>query len=107
MTTSHSSTDRSEHAGSGAMCTGFEAGYALHPIQRIAAIATASQWRDAFVTAVTPDGLIAIVDLESGAESVLWHFADLTDSLVVGEPVSFHPEYNVLAAGRRYLSVRP
>ena len=107
MSTSHGSIDRSELAGSAAMCaTGFEAGFELHPIQRIAAVATPSQWRDAIVTSVSPDGIIDVVDLESGAASALWNYENLSEIVAAGSPVSLHSEYGVLAIGRDYRSVR-
>lgn len=89
------------------MCaTGFEAGFELHPIQRIAAVSTPSQWRDAIVTAIAADGSIGIIDLETGAASALWNYENLTGLVSAGEPVSLHSEYGVLAIGREYRSVR-
>jgi hypothetical protein len=81
---------------------GFEAGYELHPIQRLAAVATASKWRDAVVTRITPDGWIALVDLDTQAERSVWHYRSV--GVGVGEPVSFHEQYNVLAVGRTLYS---
>jgi hypothetical protein len=98
-------TDRSRRAGSAAMRVRIDGGYELHPIQRQAAIATPSRWRDALVVRADADGAIAIFDLESETTRPLWHFADLTDFLGEGEPVSLHADYDVLAAGGTYFSV--
>jgi hypothetical protein len=92
-------------AGSMMLRGGLEAGYQLHPIQRLAAIATGSQWRDALVIEATASGTITVYDLASDTTKTLWHFADLTEYLPVGEPVSVHEEYGVLAIGEHYLSV--
>jgi hypothetical protein len=99
-------TDRSQRAGSAAMTRArIDGGYELHPIQRQAAIATPSRWRDAIVVSVQADGAIEIFDVESESVSELWHFADLTRLLSAGEPVSLHGDYAVLAVGDAYFSV--
>jgi hypothetical protein len=103
--TSASDNDPAIRAGSMMLRGGLEAGYQLHPIQRRAAIATPSQWRDALVVGATASGTITVYDLASDTTDTLWHFADLTDVLPVGEPVSVHEEYGVLAIGERYFSV--
>ena len=86
------------------MRTGFETGYELHPIQRLAAVAASSHWHDAVVTEVTTDGWIALVDVETEAESRVWNYAGVGVS--VGEPVSIHGQYSVLAVGRELFSVK-
>jgi hypothetical protein len=103
--TSASDNDPAISAGSMMLRGGLEAGYQLHPIQRLAAIATPSQWRDALVIGTTTSGTITVYDVAADSTRTLWHFADLTDVLPVGEPVSVHEEYGVLAIGERYLSV--
>jgi hypothetical protein len=103
--TSASDNDPAIRAGSMMLRGGFEAGYQLHPIQRLAAIATPSQWRDALVVGTTASGTITVYDVAADSTRTLWHFADLSEILAVGEPVSVHDEYGVLAIGERYLSV--
>jgi hypothetical protein len=84
----------------------FEAGYELNPIQRQAAIATASRWSDAIVTGISSDGHIDLVDLETEQPLRVWHYVSLAPILAVGEPVSVHGLYGVLAVGSRLVSVR-
>lgn len=86
------------------MRSGYETGYELHPIQRLAAVATASHWRDSVVTRVTGDGWIDLADLDTQAPTRVWHHAAIAVS--VGEPVSLHDQYGVLAVGRSLYSVR-
>jgi hypothetical protein len=103
--TSASDNDPAIRAGSMMLRGGFEAGFQLHPIQRLAAIATPSQWRDALVVRTAASGTITVYDVAADSTRTLWHFADLSEILPVGEPVSVHDEYGVLAIGERYLSV--
>ena len=86
------------------MRSGFETGFELNPIQRLAAVATPSHWRDVVVTGVSADGWIDLVDLDSQAESRAWHYE--STGVTVGEPVSLHDQYGVLAVGRTLFSVR-
>jgi hypothetical protein len=107
MSTASSSNDRSQRAGSAAMMPAlFRGGFDLHPIQRRAAAATASKWRDALVTAIDANGHLEIVDFGDGTRIRLWNSEDRTAEVAVGSPVSFHPQYNVLAVGELWLSVR-
>ena len=107
MTATHDSThETATRAGSAVMCVPFETGYELHPIQRQAALATRSRWRDAIVTAVTPDGWIELLDLDTDAVRRVWHYADLSASVTSGEPVTLNAHYGVLAIGATCLSVR-
>ena len=85
------------------MRCGYETGYELHPIQRLAAVAAASHWRDAVVTQASTDGWLELVDLE-GSVSRVWHFEPI--AAAEGEPVSLHDQYGVLAVGRSLYSVR-
>jgi hypothetical protein len=85
------------------MRCGYETGYELHPIQRLAAVAAASHWRDVVVTETSTDGWIELTDLE-GRVSRVWHFE--STGVTVGEPVSLHDQYSVLAVGRALYSVR-
>jgi len=89
---------------SGALRSGYETGYELNPIQRLAAVTTASRWRDVVVTAVGADGWIDLVDLDTQACSRAWHYE--STGVTVGEPVSLHDQYGVLAVGRELFSVR-
>ena len=86
------------------MRSGYETGYELHPIQRLAANTASGHWRDAVVTAVSSDGWIDLVDLATDAGSRVWHYAPI--AVAVGEPVSLHGQYSVLAVGREQFSVR-
>jgi hypothetical protein len=86
------------------MRSGYETGYELHPIQRVAARAAASHWRDAVVTGIAADGWIDLVDLDTEVASRVWHYAAV--DVAVGEPVSLHAQYSVLAVGREQYSVR-
>jgi hypothetical protein len=86
------------------MRSGYATGYDLHPIQRLAAVATASHWRDRVVTRVTDDGWLELVDLDTDEPSRVWHHEAIAVS--VGEPVSVHDQYGVLAVGRSLYSVR-
>jgi len=86
------------------MRSGFETGFELNPIQRLAAVATPSHWRDVVVTGVSADGWIDLVDLDTQAESRVWHYQ--STGVVVGEPVSLHDQYGVFAVGRALFSVR-
>jgi len=86
------------------MRSGFETGFELNPIQRLAAVATPSHWRDVVVTGISADGWIDLVDLDTQAESRVWHYE--STGVTVGEPVSLHDQYGVLAVGRALFSVR-
>ena len=86
------------------MRSGFETGFELNAIQRLAAVATPSHWRDVVVTGVSADGWIDLVDLDTQAQSRAWHYA--STGVTVGEPVSLHDQYGVLALGRALFSVR-
>ncbi len=86
------------------MRSGFEAGHELNAIQRLAAVTTASHWRDVVVTSVSTDGWIDLVDVDSQAESRVWHYE--ATGVSVGEPVSLHDQYSVLAVGQALFSVR-
>jgi len=102
--TDNASADRPQLGVVSMMRCGFETGYELNPIQRLAAVATASHWRDVVVTAVSADGLIELVDLDTQAASRAWHYE--STGVSVGEPVSLHDQYGVLAVGRALFSVR-
>ena len=86
------------------MRSGYETGYELNPIQRIAANAASSRWRDAVVIAVGADGWLELADLAGDSVDRVWHYAPI--AVAVGEPVSLHEQYSVLAIGRAQYSVR-
>jgi len=100
----NASADRPQTGAVSMMRSGYETGYELNPIQRLAAVTTASQWRDVVVNAVGADGWIDLVDLDTQAESRAWHYE--STGVSVGEPVSLHEQYGVLAVGRALFSVR-
>jgi hypothetical protein len=100
----NASADRPTSGAVAMMRCGFETGYELHPIQRLAAVAAASHWRDSVVASVGDDGWVELVDLDSQAVSRVWHFEAIEVS--AGEPVSLHDQYGVLAVGRALYSVR-
>ncbi|HEV7956288.1 MAG TPA: hypothetical protein VGP10_03915 [Marisediminicola sp.] len=107
MTSSRESTHETPpRAHSAVMCAALETGYELHPIQRQAALATTSKWRDATVVEVTAEGWIELLDLATDARARVWHYSDLTASITPGEPVSINAHYGVLAFGHHYISVR-
>jgi hypothetical protein len=97
------SADRPTPGAVAMMRCGYETGYELHPIQRLAAVAAASHWRDVVVTETSTDGWIELTDLD-GSVSRVWHFE--STGVTVGEPVSLHDQYSVLAVGRALYSVR-
>jgi hypothetical protein len=99
----NASADRPTTGAVAMMRCGYETGYELHPIQRLAAVAAASHWRDAVVTRASTDGWLELVDLE-GSVSRVWHFEPI--DAAEGEPVSLHDQYGVLAVGRSLYSVR-
>lgn len=86
------------------MRSGFETGYALNPIQRLAANATSTHWVDAVVVSAADDGWIELALLDTDAVTRIWHHTNI--DVVAGEPVSLHERYSVLAAGREQFSVR-
>lgn len=88
----------------GMMCIHDRSGHQLGAIQLRLATATPSGWTDALVTEIAADGWITLATLDSGDVRV-WNHADLTDSLVVGEPVALHERYSVLVAGDLRINV--
>ena len=91
-------------AASGQGAEMFDDGYALHPIARQAAVATPSQWEDAFVVSASEDGWIELADLD-GRTIRCWHFDDLRGVLTPGSPVAVHSLYGVLAVEDELLNV--
>ncbi|WP_052460331.1 hypothetical protein [Microbacterium gorillae] len=89
----------------GAMCVHDRSGHGLSAIQLRLALATPSAWRDAVVTAVTADGWITLVAIADGTNVRVWHHADVSEDLAIGEPVALHARYDVLVAAGRHLNV--
>ena len=87
------------------MCAHDTPGHALHPLRLRLATATPGKWRNALVDSVTADGWITLVAFDGGGSVSVWHHADLTASLAVGEPVALHSVYDVMAVGRARISV--
>jgi len=102
------------------MCADNGPGHGLNFIQLRIASATRSRWRDAIVQETTDEGWIALAplgndtagsgtagnDVDRGSNIVwVWHHADLTDTIRVGDPVALHDLYNVLAAGQGRFNV--
>jgi hypothetical protein len=81
----------------------------LNLVQLRVASATRSRWTDAIVHETTDTGWIALAPLttdDASNELVwVWHHADLTNAIGVGDPVALHDLYNVLAAGHGRFNV--
>ncbi|HEV7567110.1 MAG TPA: hypothetical protein VGO31_14260 [Microbacteriaceae bacterium] len=104
--------------GRAGMCADNRPGHGLNFIQLRIASATRSRWTDAIVHETTDNGWIALAPLASdaardtadsdtaGTDIIwVWHHADLTNTIRVGDPVALHDLYNVLAAGRGRFNV--
>jgi hypothetical protein len=88
----------------GLMCADNRPGHGLHAVQLTLAAATPSQWRDALVVTAHADGWVHAVTLD-GASVAWWNHGDLSRTVAAGDPVAWHPAYNVLAAGDRRFNV--
>lgn len=84
-------------------CTKLVPGHAMHVMQVQLARSARSGWRDGLVDEVTADGWIGVTPLDGGTRLRVWHHAPLAPA--VGEPVSVHGTYHVLAQGRSWYSV--
>lgn len=91
--------------GTASACTHGGAGHATLAIQERVTAATPSKWRDGIVRDVSTGGWIAIDLIESGETEWVWNHADRTKSLPVGQPVSLHALYHVLALGDEHVNV--
>ncbi len=87
------------------MCATERPGHALSRIQLSIASATPSRWLDAIVGSVSDDGRAELIPVFGEETVALWHHADLSGVLAVGEPVSVHTSYGVLAAGCQRFNV--
>jgi hypothetical protein len=89
----------------GSDCDTLSAGHSLSFMRHRLAAATPSKWVDAIVSEVVSDGRIRVTTVGDRGEVVLWHHADLTSILEIGEPVALHSVYQVLAAGSNWVNV--
>ena len=89
----------------GDMCVHDRAGHGLSAIQLRLALATPRDWEDAIVTEVRPDGWITLSTVDASAVRVLWNHADMSTTILVGEPVALHTRYDVLSASGQHLNV--
>ncbi|MDQ1577185.1 MAG: hypothetical protein QOH55_2335 [Microbacteriaceae bacterium] len=87
------------------MCADNRPGHGLNFIQLRIASATRSRWTDAIVHETTDQGWIALAPLAGSDIVWVWHHADLTGTIKVGDPVALHDLYNVLAAGQGRFNV--
>jgi hypothetical protein len=85
------------------MCASIEAGHGMSVLRDRLSRATPSGWRDGIVAALD-GGRADIVFLDGDADAV-WNHTVLEGALIVGEPVSVHAVYGVLAAGELRFSV--
>lgn len=84
----------------GAACTSFAPGHALHLIQARLSSATPTGWSDALVeTADTTTGVVG-VRLLDGSLVMLWSGAGAASAVSPGLPVALHDRYDVLSVGR-------
>lgn len=92
----------------GERCTSVAPGHALHLIQARLAAATPSEWTDAVVeSADAVTGVVVARSLTDAAPIVLWSGAGAASVVSVGEPVSVHRRYDVLAVGPQRFNVAP
>jgi len=87
-------------------CAVYAPGHAMQFIQERVASASPSKWRDALVDHVAADGWVALRTINDSAQVWVWHHADLSDVVRVGDPVAIHGLYHVLALGRERFNVR-
>ena len=93
----------------GDTCSSLAAGHQISAIRARVASTTASKWRDGIVTH-TPAGRWIGIDpiyQDSGQTGTIWvwHHADLSSTLKLGEPVAVHELYGALAIGGRRISI--
>jgi hypothetical protein len=96
---------RTELCSCGAARDRWDGGHSLSFMQRRLAGVTSSRWRDAIVDEVASGGYIRLTAVDDGEELTVWHHADVSDLVRVGEPVAVHSVYHVLAVGSSWLSV--
>lgn len=105
ITTTHLQQSLATACENGAMCVHDRSGHGLSAIRLRLALATSSAWADAIVTDVAADGWITLATVLEGETVRVWHHADLTASLRIGEPVALHGRYDVLVAAGAHLNV--
>lgn len=90
----------------GAACSSFAPGHALHLIQTRLASATPSEWVDAVIETIdAARGEIVLRPLDGAAAVTVWNAGFAGGSAAaspapVGTPVALHARYDVLAIGR-------
>lgn len=85
----------------GGACSSFAPGHAVHLIQARLVSATSSEWSDAIVASVDPDGTLTLADFTDGTRITVWNGAGAADEVVAGEPVAYHRRYHALSVGGR------
>lgn len=85
----------------GGSCSSFRPGHAVHLIQARLVSATPTEWVDAIVTAIEPDGTVELHTVADGARITVWNGAGAADAVSPGLPVALHARYHVLNAGGR------
>ena len=91
---------------SGAHCSTFAPGHAIHLIQARLASATPSEWIDAIVEATDPQaGTIVVRGIVDAAPILVWNAAGAAHVLAPGAPVALHDRYHVLADGAQWFNV--
>jgi len=83
----------------GADCSSYAPGHALHLIQARLASATPAEWVDAFVESVDPTRGELTVRTLNGEAVTLWSGAGAAASVALGLPIALHARYDVLAVG--------
>lgn len=104
----HTSDQATRPAGVGTMCGhdacgSTRAGHEVLAVQRRVAQAAPRAWRDAIVTATSPDGWVALALVEDDTVVTAWHHERL--GLSAGEPVALHRSAGLLAVGAERVSV--
>jgi hypothetical protein len=89
----------------GADCTSFEPGHAVHLIQARLASATPTGWVDALVEAVDAVAGTLVVRTVLDERPVLLGNPGAARALAIGTPVALHDRYHVLADGGRWFNV--
>ena len=88
-----------------AECSSDRPGHRLHLMQQRLATTTASRWIDAIVLELEDDGFATLAEFDGDGVRRVWHHESLGGSLAVGEPVTLHSVYGVLARGADWFSI--
>ncbi|MDN3496106.1 hypothetical protein QL996_09220 [Planococcus sp. APC 4015] len=84
----------------GAACTSFAPGHALHLIQARLSSATPTEWSDALVDSVDAATGVIGLRLLDGSLVRVWSGAGAASAVSPGLPVALHDRYDVLSVGR-------